>query len=211
MERSSAAAHRPVGRKRDPRIEALALVAAIEVYALDGWHGFTFEAVARVSGVGKPAIYRRWSTREALLIAAFDRTNIPTARDLGGLEADVHDYVSQWVRWYVTPFLAQAANRLLVDCVSNAELDRLYQKVIFTPLGKSARQVTNRAVAREELPPGTPPTILPDLILGGMLMHWMFAPYRDDRHAAELFRADCERLVDVILRGLRATPQGGEG
>ncbi|WP_081635306.1 TetR/AcrR family transcriptional regulator [Nocardia sp. BMG111209] len=207
MERSATGSGRSVGRKRDPRIETLALVAAIEVYALDGWHGFTFEAVARVSGVGKPAIYRRWQTREALLITAFSRTNIPTARDLGSLEADVRDYTNQWVRWYVTPFLAQAANRLLVDCVSNTELDRLYREEIFDPLGKAARQVTNRASARGEIPPGTPATILPDLILGGMLMHWMFAPYRDDRDAEQLFRADSDRLAEVILAGLRARPR----
>lgn len=39
-------------------------------------------------------------------------------------------------------------------------------------------------------------------------MHWMFAPYREDRNAEELFQADSDRLVDVILTGLRAGPQG---
>lgn len=203
--RSTADSGRPVGRKRDPRVEPLALGAAIEVYALHGWRGLTFEAVARTSGVGKPAIYRRWSSRELLLVTAFNRTSFPTARDLGSLEADVRDYVSQWVDWYSTPFLPQAGSRLMVDCTYNAELDRLYREVVIDPRSQAARQVTRRAVARGEVADGTPPAILPDLVLGGMFMHWVFAPYRDDqRRFATLFRADSDRLAEVILAGIRA-------
>jgi AcrR family transcriptional regulator len=204
MERTPTDPGRLVGRKRDPRVEPLALNAAIEVYALHGWHGFTIDAVARTSGIGKPAIYRRWSSREELLITAFSRTNFPDARDLGSLDADVRDYVNQWVQWYATPFLPQAGNRLMVDCVGNAELDRLYQEHIFEPRRRSARQVTRRAAARGEIPEGRSTGILPNLILGGMFMQWVFATYRDTRDYVDLFRADAEQLADVVLAGLRS-------
>ena len=37
-----------------------------------GYGGFSIDAVARRSGVHKTTIYRRWPTREALLVYALD-------------------------------------------------------------------------------------------------------------------------------------------
>lgn len=194
---------RQVGRKRDPRVEPLVLSATLEVYALEGWRGLTFEAVARTSGIGKPAIYRRWDSRELLLITAFNRTNFPTARDVGSLEDDLRDYVAQWLEWYSAPFLPQAGSRILVDCTSNPELDRLYREVVIGPRSRAARQVTRRAIARGEVAEGTSPALLPDLVLGGMFMHWAFSTNRDDRNFLDQFRADSKQLVTMILGGIR--------
>lgn len=195
---------RQVGRKRDPRIEPLALNAALEVYALHGWSGFTFDAVARTSGIGKPAIYRRWESKELLLVSAFNQTNFPTARDLGSLKADARDYALQWAAWYSAPFLPEAGVRILLDCANNKELDRLYKEVIVAPRGKAARQVTRRAVARGELPDGTRATMLPDVLLGATFMHWAFAINRDDPAFDQHMRDYVERLLSLTLSGLGA-------
>ena len=80
-----------VGRKRDPLIEPRVFDAALRVYAHGGWSGFTFEGIARAAGVGKPAIYRRWSSREELLIAALQTADFPEARDCGHVRADLLD------------------------------------------------------------------------------------------------------------------------
>ena len=55
------------GRPRDPEIRQRVLLAAQRVYVRAGFSGFTFEAVAREAAVGKPAIYRRWASAEALM------------------------------------------------------------------------------------------------------------------------------------------------
>jgi len=199
-------APRSAGRKRDPQIEARATDAAIEVYAVSGWQGFTFDAVARVSGVGKPAIYRRWPSREALLVDAFDRLNLPTAQDLGSLRADVSDYIAQWIAWYRIPLLPQAGARILIDGPSNAELNRLYTAMVTAPRGTKVREVTRRAIARGEVPEGTPATAIPDIILGAFFIHWS---YSQDR-TPEDFRATLEpygaRLLETIISGFSHTP-----
>ncbi|WP_370615345.1 TetR/AcrR family transcriptional regulator [Mumia sp. Pv 4-285] len=207
MSTSTDAVKRRAGRKRDPRVEPLVLNATLEVYALNGWRGLTFDAVARSAGIGKPAIYRRWESRELLLVSAFNRTNFPTARDMGGLEADVRDYLAQWLDWYSAPFLPQAGSRILVDCTNNPELDRLYREVVIGPRGRAARQVTRRAIARGELAGDVSAAILPDLILGGMFFHWAFSTDRDDPGFAEKFERESTALVDVILRGLHSASE----
>jgi AcrR family transcriptional regulator len=196
---------RPAGRKRDPRIEPLVLDAAIELYAIEGLAGLSFDAVARASGVGKPAVYRRWESRETLLVSALERAPFPTARDLGSLEEDIGDYVRQWVDWYASPFLPQAGVRVLIDCSTNPRLAELYAAAINVPRGSAARQVTRRAVARGELPDGTPATLLPELMLGGMFMHWALSLDRQTPDFTADMQRQVDRLVGVILAGLCAT------
>jgi len=195
-------ATRTAGRKRDPAIESRATAAAIEVYAEFGWQGFTFDAVARTSGVGKPAIYRRWDSREALLVDAFDRVSLPTARDLGSLRADLEDYVAQWVDWYHKPHLPQAGSRVLIDGASNAELNRLYSEVLITPRGRAVREVTRRAIARGEVPAGTPPTLLPDIVIGSFSTHWAYTPDKTAQSYFDSIEAYGARLVETIIAGL---------
>src|SRR5690606_3665660 len=110
------------------------------------WQGFTFDSVARASSVGKPAIYRRWDSREALLVDAFDRVNLPLAQELGSLRAEVEDYVVQWVEWYRKTHLPQAGSRVLIDGASNPELNRRYNEVLVAPRGRAVREVTRRAI-----------------------------------------------------------------
>ena len=190
---------RTAGRKRDPLIESRAASAAIEVYALSGWQGFTFEAVARASGIGKPAIYRRWASREALLIDAFDSLALPVARDLGSLEADIADYIAQWVEWYRCPLRPEAGARILIDGGSHPELKRLYDEVVTAPRGTRVRDVTRRAIARGEISEGTPPTSIPDIILGAFFIHWAYSQHLDPSEFQATLGEYGERLLSTVL------------
>jgi AcrR family transcriptional regulator len=60
-------------RRRGAALEAAILDAAWDVLTTDGWHGFTFGAVAERAQSSKPVLYRRWRTREELLRAALRR------------------------------------------------------------------------------------------------------------------------------------------
>ncbi|QDQ96030.1 TetR-like C-terminal domain-containing protein [Tomitella fengzijianii] len=191
---------RRAGRRRDPSLDPRLLSGAIEVYAREGWRGFTFDKVARVANVGKPAIYRRWATRELLLVTAFNRTHFPTARDLGSFEDDVRDFVEQWLTWYATPFLPQAGSRFPADCASNPELARLYDEIVIAPRGKAVRAVTRRAIDRGEVHPDLPATLLPDIVLGSMNMHWAFSPNRESPEFAENLRNHASDLITVLMR-----------
>jgi AcrR family transcriptional regulator len=60
------------GRPRDAAAERAILQAALEVFIERGVEGSSIEQIAKRAGVGKPTIYRRWSTKEELIAAAME-------------------------------------------------------------------------------------------------------------------------------------------
>jgi AcrR family transcriptional regulator len=192
----------PAGRRRDPGIEPRVCEAAVRVYAREGWSGFTFDSVARESKVGKPSIYRRWSSREELLVCAIDTLALPTARDCGSLRADLLEYSLQWVEWFTRQDGAMVFQHLDADCWSNPALGNLRNQVIYTPRVQAARDITRRAVRRGELGPSVHSATVAELLVGAMSNHWSFTPVEAMPGLAATFARHAETLVDVILRGI---------
>lgn len=60
------------GRPRDPSRDRAILAAARTVIAQCGYTGATMEAIAKTAGVGKDTLYRRWSSKEDLVIDLVD-------------------------------------------------------------------------------------------------------------------------------------------
>lgn len=193
------------GRRRDPRIEPVVLQAAMEVYAYGGWRGFNFDSVARTSGVGKPAIYRRWTDRADLLVSTFENANFPMAGDHGSLESDLREYAKSWVRWFQTPHLPRAGVLILADSTAHPELNEPYQNRVMRPRVAAVRSVTRRAIERGELPEDTPVTTIPELLLGAFFMHWSFADRHDDEFRAAL-QAFADHTIASILVGITRQP-----
>ncbi len=83
-----------LGRKRDHTRDDDLLDATLDVLAEVGYEGMTMDLVARRAGAGKATIYRRWSSKEALLLDAVahmkqqqvDLENLP---DTGTLRGDL--------------------------------------------------------------------------------------------------------------------------
>jgi len=185
-------------------IEPRVFDAAIHVYAYEGWGGFTFDAIARRAGVGKPAIYRRWSSREELLARAMDRLDFPAARDCGSARSDLLDYATQWVEWYLHTERALAARRIMSDCQSNPTLMALYGDLVIRPRLKAARDITHRAIRRGEIAPTVHSSTIVDLLVGGLSTHWELSSERGRTRLVSTFQAYAETLVDIILAGVRA-------
>ena len=61
-----------VGRPRRPTVDQAILQAALELFIEHGVAGASIEKIARRAGVAKTSIYRRWSSREALLAQAIE-------------------------------------------------------------------------------------------------------------------------------------------
>ena len=60
------------GRPRDPALDSAILTAALELFITHGITGMSIEQVAKRAGVGKPTVYRRWSTKELLVADAIE-------------------------------------------------------------------------------------------------------------------------------------------
>jgi AcrR family transcriptional regulator len=74
-----AALRRP-GRPRTTDDEAIA-GAVLQALVERGYDGMTVEHVARLAGVGRATLYRRWPTKTAMVIDALGRGRFPTLED----------------------------------------------------------------------------------------------------------------------------------
>ena len=60
------------GRPRDPAVDTAILGATLQLFIAHGIAGMSVEQVAKRAGVGKPTIYRRWSTKERMVADAIE-------------------------------------------------------------------------------------------------------------------------------------------
>ena len=61
---------RAPGRPRSAQAHRAILDATIELFVESGYEGLSIEGVAARAGVGKTTIYRRWSSKEDLIVDA---------------------------------------------------------------------------------------------------------------------------------------------
>lgn len=72
------------GRPRNTAIEGAVLDAALTELGTKGYAGFSLAAVAAAAGTTRPAIYRRWPDKDALLVDAVARLADTAAPPLTG-------------------------------------------------------------------------------------------------------------------------------
>jgi AcrR family transcriptional regulator len=79
--------------------EAAILRAAMELFVECGMEGATIEQIAARAGVARTTIYRRWSTREALLVQAIaDARKLPDQMGAGVESLQANDLLNMILR-----------------------------------------------------------------------------------------------------------------
>jgi AcrR family transcriptional regulator len=66
-----------LGRPRDPSRDAAILTATVDLLGEVSYDQVTVKAIAQRSGVGLATIYRRWPTKEELVVDAVASFNVP--------------------------------------------------------------------------------------------------------------------------------------
>jgi AcrR family transcriptional regulator len=63
------------GRPREQRADLAIIQATLEMFADDGYHAMSMEAVAAKAGVSKATVYRRWPGKQELVLDALATLN----------------------------------------------------------------------------------------------------------------------------------------
>src|ERR1035438_2033519 len=74
------------GRPRDQLVDEAILRAALDLFGEFGIEGASIGQIANRAGVARTTIYRRWSSREDLLVNAIERTRNFPEQLMEGLE-----------------------------------------------------------------------------------------------------------------------------
>ena len=194
-----------MGRPRAPDLEPRVFDAAIALYANGGWRALTFDAVARDAGVGKGALYRRWTDRRALLRETLEaRWYAIDTIDEGSLRGDLLALAHACFTVLAGPY-GGVHHHLRADAQHFKEA-----RAATAPYGEQtilqARQIIRRAMARGELATEFNASLLIDIVIGGVTNHVTSTPRR--LHEAMITKAEAymTELVDVAMRGAGLIP-----
>ena len=178
-----------IGRPRNPVIDQAILRAALELFIEQGIVGASIERIAKRAGVAKTSVYRRWSSREALLAQA-----IEVARNATGYTADLvertppQDFVKLLIEACEVvgkPEIRKLMTRLIGSIPDYPKLMEVYRETYYMP----RRQAFGRALARVRaaglLAKDIDLEALADMIIGAV-MHRLIMPSPGDNPAGEL-------------------------
>ena len=180
------------------------LRAAVETVIEHGYAGATVDAVAHAAGTGKAAVYRRWPSKSALVIAAVQSLQVkPTVPDTGTLRGDLLACARHYTR--SDRRAAHVLASLLGEVKSDPELGRAAYEAIGRPPADAFTAVLDRWVGRGSVPAAAPTdliaAILPAVAFRDVILH-----------SRSLDTATVTRLVDgVLLPALGLTPDAAGG
>ena len=191
-------APRTAGRQRLAHNDVAILAATLELLSMVGYDNLTIEGVARRAQVGRPTIYRRWSTKASLALAAFARSGRrPPTPNFGNLRDDLVVVQRHQMTLMNSPLFRTVAPALTAHFSTDAQLVESYVRD-FVDLRRSAvRAVVQRAVARGELPGEIDVDMLYDVLTGPLF-------YRAIARGERLDRKFVEGIVDAVVASFRA-------
>lgn len=193
----------PAGRPRDPAVDQRVTETAIALFGEEGWAGFSVEAVAKRSGVGKASIYLRWPTKQELLLNALQQhVSGVTAVETGNVRDDLTELVAQLVRSHLGA-AGRATFRIMLEADRIPGVAEHWQDIRESHI-LAARGIVRRAIQRGELPADTSVTLLLDTLSGAALNHVHATPpaARDQLEGSvETYARD---VVDFLLARTRS-------
>lgn len=190
------AATRSPGRPRSEEAHQRILEAAYELMIQIGFNDLTIEAIAARAEVGKPTIYRRWSSKAHLVMEAFLAAINPelTFPDSGSVKEDIRLQMQQLVRVLLSP-PGQIIAMLIGGGQTDAQLIEAFRENWLMPRRKAASEVFKKGVELGKLRSDVDVEVAIDALYSPLF-------YRLLLKHAPLTEDFVDELVDVVMKGL---------
>ena len=187
------APRRAAGRPRSAEVDCAIGEAALALLVEEGYGGMSVEGIANRAGVGKAAIYRRWSTKAAIIIDALRAhpfAHIPLP-DTGDVRADLLEILTAQQQAFAGtdgPLLTALA----AEKSRHPELRLAFERAYVRDRRAHLHHILGSAVARGALPADTDVDLLveaaPAILVHRIVIH------------AEAPTPDLpQRIVDLLL------------
>ncbi len=186
------------GRPRDPEADARILAAASSLILLRGYESMTVDEVASSAGVGKATVYRRWSRKEDLAVAAMEqlyRDEMPPP-DTGSIRGDLRAMYTSVLTFVNSPAGTDYVRTTIKESMRDERIATLYREAN-DRAEQSSYTVFRRAIDRGE--------VRPDINLEAVVqfMGSLVAMRAVNGHPMPPME-ELDELVDLILRGIQA-------
>jgi AcrR family transcriptional regulator len=184
---------RKAGRPRSAEADVAILQAVLDLLATTGLTQLSMDAVASRAGVGKATIYRRWRSKEALVVDAWRTLIEPVATpDTGSLRGDIETIVDGIVEKCETSgfdVLSQITAAARTDPALNDAL-----RDFVATRRRPMLEMLRRGVERGELRPDIDLGLLYDALVGPLFYRLLLTQDDIDRDVAR-------GVIDIVLAG----------
>ena len=188
------------GRPRDPQVDRAIIAATLKLLADQGYRGMSVERVAEEAGVGKTTIYRRYASKEELVVAAMSTVgdrSLPLP-DRGSLAADLAGMM-EGLKATMDDGLP-LLGALLVEEGRNPGLMELFRERILRPRRDAMTTMLERSAGRGEIRSGIDLEAAGHAIVGSILVRRLHGIPESEEWIA--------RTVEIISGGVMADPAG---
>ncbi|MEU6328991.1 TetR/AcrR family transcriptional regulator [Streptomyces sp. NPDC047049] len=209
--RPASAARQPSrGRPRDAGRDRALLEATVAVLQESGYGRLTTAAVAKRAGVSTATLYRRWRSKEDLVVGTAVRwaSDLGPQPDTGSLEGDLTALLKDKAETLEGPG-GRLLHVLIGEAAHNEALARVLDTAIIQPVRDRAADVVRRAVARGDIPPLQDAHVLADLVVGSMVSRLFLTPGAARPGTADgpsSGEAATRELLPFLLRAVGAQP-----
>jgi AcrR family transcriptional regulator len=186
---------RAKGRPRDARADGAILEAALELIAEHGVEALRVDDVAERAGVGKATIYRRYRSKDELVVAAVaalvGEIRIP---DTGSTEDDLLALMRDAVEVYGREPAAHAMPAVIGAMNRDSELARATREGFLAGRRSALRTVIERGIDRADLRADLDVELVLD-VLGGPLFYRLLVT------GGPIDTQLAQGVVDLLMRG----------
>ncbi|MEU1405864.1 TetR/AcrR family transcriptional regulator [Streptomyces sp. NPDC005728] len=200
MPRSSTppdSATRTAGRKKDPQIDQAVLRATLELLEEIGYAGTSISQVASRVGVYRPAIYRRWPSKQHLVAAAVVSAlgHEPTP-DTGDLRADLLTGIGTLVDAFTSTSVSRVLTALVADLAQQPDLRQEFLDSVFQSRRASTARRLHTAAAHGDIRPDFDLEFVLDALAAPVYYRALFGH-------GPVTPTVAEQSVDLVLTSLR--------
>ena len=177
--------------------------AARRLYAEQGRKGVTFHQVALRSGVGKPALYRRWDTADDLLVDALSEITMPVvADDLHDVAAELASFAEATMLMLLDPEGA-AVLRAVTEFHGRPALFDRWMAEVERVVVTGTHAIILRGIERGDLPRAANAEVVAASVAGGAIVQVLTRLHAGQPTDAGEIREFAEQLARYAVAGAR--------
>ncbi|MBP8534622.1 TetR/AcrR family transcriptional regulator [Streptomyces sp. MK37H] len=188
--------HTTAGRRRDPRIDEDVLTATLTLLDEKGYVPLSIGEVARRADVHRPAIYRRWPSKQHLVVDALASTiGVEPTPDTGDLRQDLITGISTITDALNHTVLGRVLPALIADLADDGPLRQRFLDVVFHARRATTARTLEHAMARGEARTDIDLDFVLDALAAPLYFRALFLHLPLDRTLVE-------RTVDMVLHDI---------
>jgi AcrR family transcriptional regulator len=194
------------GRPRDHTVDSRTIAATLELLLKQGLGGVSIESVASQSGVSKASIYRRWKSKEDLLVDAVGALVVDAdINESGDIRADLVSALGNMRTFVCDTRAGEVFPWLVGEMAARTEIGERYMNTVIAPKRTFLGSTIEKAIERGDLRPDLDPDVAIDMLMGPLFLRRMAG------HLESTPDSWPATIVDTLLAGWKPAQTAEEG